>query len=198
MYQRTLKFAPHNTRIRNAYALWLAGNARFPEAEQQFRKILEVAPWSVSARIGLGKSLCDQEEYWDGIQEYEKIQDAGDLAELLRHNKLRSYELLIENYLQRLEETPRNAKLRYSLGVAYTKIDRLDDAVDQFFRAVRINSKHKNALFNLAGLLLAQENKKEASIYFRRMVALKGDKDWMDPARVCQAGRDLPGVGEDT
>jgi len=68
MFQQTLRFAPHNVRIRNSLALALVPHGLFDMAEYHFRKVLEIHPIDGRARVGLGKALCDQGKYWEGIQ----------------------------------------------------------------------------------------------------------------------------------
>ncbi len=177
MLERSLSYNPHNTRVRVSYALALAKQGRFKEAEQGFRQVLAAEPWDSRARIGLGKSLCDQGRCLEAIEEYEKISDAGNLKDLLRENLKDTYPIVIRQYLARLSQDPNNGRLHYSLGVMYAKTNNPGEAVRHYQKAVDLDPKDRYALFNLAcGLHEAGELSK-AGVYFKRLIALSASGD---------------------
>lgn len=169
MFSESLKYGPENTRIRTSYALALAKHRKFAEAEEEFRRVLAKEPFNTRARIGLGKSLCDQDKYWEGIQEYEKIHDPGMNRDLLEENIRLSYAILIKKYLKRLQDEPENAQLYYSLGVMYSKTGKVEEAVNEYRKAVALEPDYKEALLNLAVSLEVLGEGEEAQKYFRKM-----------------------------
>lgn len=116
MFERTLGLNPSNIRVRNSLALAFAKLNRFEEAEGHFREVLDTAPWDARARIGLGKALCDQGKFQEGIREYEKVRQPGDLRELLAENLRLTYNILISQYRETLEKDPNNREVRNALN----------------------------------------------------------------------------------
>ncbi len=177
MFERSLSHNPHNTRVRLSYALVLAKQGRFKEAEQGFRQVLSAEPWDARARIGLGKSLCDQGKCLEAIAEYEKITDAGNMKDLLRENLTDTYPIVIRQYLARLSREPNNGRLHYSLGVMYAKMNNPGEAIRHYQKAVDLDPKDRYALFNLAcGLHEAGELSK-SGVYFKRLITLSAPED---------------------
>ncbi len=177
MFERSLSRNPHNTRVRVSYALALAKQGRFKEAEQGFRQVLAAEPWDARARAGLGKSLCDQGRCLEAIAEYEKISDAGNLKDLLMENLKDTYPIVIRQYLACLSQDPDNGRLHYSLGVMYAKMNNPGEAIRHYQKAVDLDPKDRYALFNLAcGLHEAGELSK-AGVYFKRLIALSASED---------------------
>lgn len=175
MFEQSLKFNPLNTRVRNSYALALAKRGLFKEAEEEFRGVLSREPWDTRARIGLGKSLCDQGKCLDAIREYEGIADAGSLQELLEQNLKSTYEAVIRQYARRIALKPDNSQLYYSLGVIYTKQGNLPQALREYRKALELDPNYRHALFNLGAGLETGGELVEAAGYFERLVALEGE-----------------------
>lgn len=173
MFEQSLKFNPLNTRVRNSYALALAKRGLFQEAEEEFRAVLIEEPWDARARIGLGKSLCDQGKCLDAIREYEVIADAGSLQDLLEQNLRSTYEAVVRQYARRIALEPTNSQLYYSLGVIYTKQGDLPQALREYRKALELDPDYRHVLFNLGAGLEAGGDFTEAAGYFERLVALK-------------------------
>jgi len=94
LHKQTLAYEPHNIRIRNSYVSALIRAGLFEELEHQYREILEMEPGLISARIGIGKALIDQGRVQEGVNEYEKIDDAGPYESLLKENLRLAYQIL--------------------------------------------------------------------------------------------------------
>ena len=180
MFEQTLKYDPHNVRIRNSLALGLAGRGHFKQAEEYFRKVLDVEPFNARARIALGKSLCDQGRYWQGIKEYEQVRKPGKFKALLKENLSLSYNILISKYNDRILKEPQNADIYYSLGIVCSKTGKLDEAIEQYAKAIAIDPYHKNALFNAASIFESDEKWEKAIVFYARMVKIKGKNDDQD------------------
>jgi Flp pilus assembly protein TadD len=170
MLQRSLELTPHNARLQVSMGLLYAKKNRFAQAEFHFRKAMEYSPYDVRGRIGLGKALCDQGKYWEGIAEYEKITDAGSLSELLDGNKKATYQILTNVYQRRIDQEPHNADAYYSLGVVFTKMDQLDSAIAVYLKALQINPHQRNTLFNLGYCLATQGRLADAAVFYERLI----------------------------
>jgi len=86
MFKQSIQHNPYNTRILYALSHDLIEAGRIDEAEKYFRMILDVDPEHVKARIGLGKTLCDQGKCEEALGEYQKITNPGEDAKLLAEN----------------------------------------------------------------------------------------------------------------
>ncbi len=142
LFERSLQFAPDNARIRNCLALAYAKRQRFEEAEFHYRKVLELDP-NNAARIGLGKALCDQGRYLEGVAEYDKITQAGRFKDLLDDNRRRSYQILIKQYQKKISESPQDPELYLSVGIFYSKIGEMQDAEKFYEKAKQLKAQAK-------------------------------------------------------
>lgn len=180
MFERTLKINPSNTRIRNSLALSYAKRNRFDLAEENFRKVLEVEPLNIRARIGLGKSLCDQGKFWDGLREYEKVKDPGNLQTLLDGNVKSTLLFLISHYDRLSRSYPDNARVYHSLGVIYSKLDDPKQAVVYYEKAIALDANFKESLFNLASTYQMLGERDKAIDLYQRVLSLKSGPDELD------------------
>ena len=103
MLARTLEYNPENIRIRESYAWAYVKLGLFNEAEREYRKLLEATPSHVRGRISLGKVLCDQKRYAEGLDQYERVENAGFFEELLYDNIIVVLNLLIDRNARRGE-----------------------------------------------------------------------------------------------
>ncbi|OGX32428.1 MAG: hypothetical protein A2787_01485 [Omnitrophica WOR_2 bacterium RIFCSPHIGHO2_01_FULL_48_9] len=180
MYERALVFDPQNSRVRNCLGLAYARLGLLEEAEAHFRRAIADNPYNVRARIGLGKALCDQGKCWEGVQEYEKIQVPGSQEKLLADNLKATYQILISQYKTKISENPADARLYYSLGVIYAKSGQLPQSIEPYHKAIALDSKFKNALFNLASGYEALREDNLALVYYERLLTLAGEPDHLD------------------
>lgn len=177
MFERTLSYDPRNTRVRMCYALALAKVGLFARAEEEFRKVLTAEPWGTRARIGFAKSLCDQGKCLEAVFEYEAIPDAGNMQDLLEDNLKYTYDVVVRQYQQRLEQEPDNSRLHYSLGVMYAKTGRSRAAVREYRAALRLQPRDRAVLYNLGSLLESGPRTDQAVAYFKRVIAFERKED---------------------
>jgi len=150
-----------------ADALLAAG--RNPEAEQQFRRVLELEPAHVAererrengyaVRYGLGLALMNQQRLGEAGEQFAVVLDA------------------VEDY--------RDANSHY--GVILAMQGRLDEARRRFETAVRLQPDGAPAHANLAKLLALQGELDAALVLYRRALALQPD----DPATHCNLAEAL-------
>lgn len=173
MFKRSLEFNPENNRVRIAVGLTLAENGLYKEAEGEFRRVLANEPWDGRARISLGKTLCDLGRCWEGIQEYEKVIDPGDSADILKENLRLSYAMVIRDYKKRLETDDKNARLHYSLGVMYGKTNQNDEALAEFEKALTLDSQLREAILN-AGTICALKGQYDKALGYYQQLIVEG------------------------
>ncbi len=179
MFERTLRYNPYNSRILTSLAVRYAHAGRLQEAERLFRQALLIDRLDVKARIGLGKVLCDQGQYWQGLAEYDKVEDAGLYAETLETNRRLTRQILLRRLSRACEKNPRDARIHYSLGVIYSQVGNTALARECFEKASEINPGFKAALFNLASLEAAQGETGRAIEHLERLLG-RGSPEWID------------------
>jgi len=177
MFKRSLEHNPGNIRVLNALATAQAIEHQYEDAKANYRKIIRMQPFNIKAQIGFGKVLCDQEKYWEGIQAYENIQNPGSMADLLSENLELAYKNLIDRYEDRISREPNNAELHYSLAVMYGKRDRVEESIDEYEYALRINPIYGNALLNLASSYANLEQWDMAIQYYQQVIDADGADD---------------------
>ena len=180
MFERSLQLSPQNARIRNSLAFSYAKLGDFAEAEKHFRATLSVVPNDGWAIIGLGKSLVDQGKFWEGIQVYERINNAGGLGHVHEGNLKAAYRLLLQEYEAMLQQGRDDYLIYYSLGIIYSKLDRIQEAAAAYQKSIERKPDFKNSVFNLASLLEATGDLKKAVIYYEKVLALDKETDDRD------------------
>lgn len=190
MFERTLQINPTNTRIRNSLALAYAKHNRYDLAEKNFRMVLEAEPYNERARIGLGKALCDQGKYWEGIREYEKTQNPGSLKELLDDNVRSTLLFLVSRYDHMLKKQPQNARVYHSLGVVYSKLGNPQKAIEQYEKAISFDANLKDSVFNLASTYEVLGARDKAIAFYQQVLLMRTgtDPDDMDRISVARLG----------
>ena len=149
MFEHSLKQYPKNMRVLTALAIAYAFDKEPEKAEGVYRQMLVIEPYNIKAQIGLGKVLCEQDKCWEALVELEKIKNPGPFAKVYQEKVSVALERLEKSFLDRIEMEPKNEEVYYSLGVVYSKMNRLEDAKKQFRKAIELKPDYKNALYNL-------------------------------------------------
>ncbi len=95
MYKRSVLMNPNNSRVLMNWGLELAKQGKFQQAEHAFRRASMLDP-RPKIRIALGKSLCDQGEYLECLDEYNSVVNAGADKDLLKENKRATYKIILQ------------------------------------------------------------------------------------------------------
>ncbi len=177
MLERSVQFDPTNTRILYSVGFLFADKRQFHQAETYFRRILELEPWNIQARIALAKSLMDQERSFEAVQEYEKVSDPQGYAELYQRNLKLAYQILIGKYQQMIEKDPGNAQAYYSLGVFYQKNAQIEPAIAAYQKALELDADMAEAAFNLASTYEQLGQSPEAIHYYEYFLAQPATED---------------------
>ncbi len=94
----------------------------------------------------------------------ERLESKGDL------------ESAAEDYLRAIEVSPTYPDVRYRLGRTYERLERPDDAIDQYRQAVSCQSSYVEAQIALAFCLLGAGRDEEAGVEMERALELKIDR----------------------
>jgi len=180
MLKQSVKYNPRNARALYSLGLEMADIGQYKQAEEYFRRSLRMEPHQPIARIGLGKSLCDQKRYTECIKEYERVIYPGKFTELLEENLHIAYNIVLKDFQNRLLTDGENPQLHYSLGVMYSKLSKGDEAIDHFREAVHLDPQYRNALFNLASILEGQGQLVDSKEYYEKILTLEAKDDEID------------------
>lgn len=108
---------------------------RYDEAEKQFRRVLEVAPENASALNYLGYMLADRNV---------RLQEALELIQ------------------KAVDQEPTNGAFLDSLGWAYYRLNKLDEAADYLRKSLQRGTKDPTVHDHLGDVYLSQGNLKDA------------------------------------
>jgi Ca-activated chloride channel homolog len=115
-------------------------NDKYPEAEVQFRKALDVKPGLYEADYDIANSLYKQKKYEEAATEFDKLiqnnNDPGKRADLYHnlgnsHLMAQQYEKGIEAYKNSLRLRPEDEDTRYNLAYALQKLKEQQQQKDQ-------------------------------------------------------------------
>jgi len=111
-------------------------NARFNEAEINYRKSLEINPTNYRALYNLGNALYRQENF----EEAARILNSISETEMSRKNK---------------------AKVFHNLGNAYLKSNKLNESIEAYKNALRLNPNDMDTKYNLTYALSQLQQQQE-------------------------------------
>ncbi|MFQ5765360.1 MAG: tetratricopeptide repeat protein, partial [Rhodospirillales bacterium] len=122
---------------------------RADDAENSYRRALEINPAHATAYFNLGNVLADQERLEDALEAYRKA-------------------VSLDNA---------NAEKHYNYANTALKLDRFEDAVESFRRALEIDDEYLDALCNMGSALQSLGRLDEAIAGYHRALSLAGDDD---------------------
>jgi tetratricopeptide (TPR) repeat protein len=153
-YVRALELRPNKIEFRNDYASLLYRMQRYEELLPELRWLVERAP--------------DNIVYWRSLREVLLAMNRGD--ELAPVN-----ERLLGLYEGQLAERPDDISLFIDTGILLGDLERFDEALDRFARALKIDPNSAAALFNTASAMGRAGRGREAKPYLERFLQLYPD-----------------------
>ena len=109
---------------------------QFDLAETQYRKALDIDPKNTTAQYNLANALQKQKKYEE------------------------AYELL-ESFSKSLTDKNLKSASFYNQGVAYTKLKKLEESIESYKNALRLNPDDQQARENLQKALLELKQKQQ-------------------------------------
>ena len=145
LYRSDIKVEPHNARLRNNLGIAYAEGGKKTEAEGEFKKAVEIAPWVMSSYINLGQLYLEQRRYEDAEDIINKgLVVVPDDAELLN---VLAVIYIHEAKWDESEEILRNITVKNPrFFMAYLNLGRLLEEKGLFDEAMEV---YKNLLSNL-------------------------------------------------
>jgi tetratricopeptide (TPR) repeat protein len=160
-----------------ADALRFAG--RFAEAEQAYRKTLQIRALFPSAHNGLGLALVQQNKVDSAILSWQRaIQLKSDYAEA--HANLgaalaqqKKYKEASEVLRKAVQLKPNFAPAHNNLANVFDELEETDEAIREWRIALQLNPNYFDALVNISKALTRQGKHDESLALIDRAVALK-------------------------
>ena len=151
------------------------------EAEQAYRKAVEVNPHSEDAHFNLGIALVRQNKLDEAIAEYrEALRLMPDYAEV--HNNLgnvlmsqKKFDEAMEHFRAAIRILPEHASAHNNLGTALARQGRFMEAIELYEKAVEFMPDYVEARFNLGNAYLAINRPEQAVAQFNEVLRLRPD-----------------------
>ena len=175
--------APLGAAAQSIDQLFRQGNAAqaagdFAEAEQVFRRVIQLDPQNAGPYNNLGNALYEQGNLEEAIASYRRaIELAPQYAYAHRNlgNALRAQgnlEEAIANYRRAIEIDPQYTNAYNSLGNALRAQGNLEEAIASYRRAIELDPQYTSAYSNLGIALRNQGNLEEAIANYRIALSL--------------------------
>lgn len=191
-YQELVRSDPNNLQYRSALANLLLQTRAYPEAIEQYRKVLEAQKDDIGALIGLGMAYKEQGDRANARQYFNQaVEVAGksEYARLDRRLELVHYYLgtmwwdeqrwaqAEEEFNKALEISRTNSDIYYQLGLAQQKQDKLDQAIESYTRALAMTPNFVEA-YQAMSEVYSWQGKQGEELYAQGMAALfQGDNN---------------------
>jgi tetratricopeptide (TPR) repeat protein len=150
--------------VRNLMGSYHVKSGIYHYYRNEFKQAVDFFSKALKDEPGLGESDRRTARYYltqTFIQSAEKQAAAGDLEGAAR------------DYVRATEVSPEFPDIRYSLGRTYEEMDRPDDAIAQYRRAIASNENYDHARTALAFCLLRAGRDEQAAEAFAAVLALR-------------------------
>ncbi len=156
----------------------LAATGNLPEAINQYRKAIEIWPYSAILYVNLGASLESSNNPLEAMQEYEKgilvdpkcVAAYNCLAAALK--KYGYIEQALDLYRRAIEADPGTAAGYKNFGVALEEAGGYQEAANSYKKVTELEPKSAEAHLNLGRALTAAGNPQEAAAVLKKAVEL--------------------------
>lgn len=98
---------------------------KFTDAEESYRKALEIKPQSTEANYNVGNVLYKQKKYLDAAAKYSSV-------------------------LNSVKDKKEQANIYYNLGNSYLMANKLDESIKAYKQSLKLNPEDRETKFNLA------------------------------------------------
>ena len=173
-YRQVLSIQPKLAEIYSNLGDVFRDSNRFDEAIQVYLRAIEIKPNIAQVHASIGfvfyQKLVELDDVLDGSNtQNDNSEFHGKVSDSL---KVTSYlEKVIQYYQQALEINPvYSAEVCNNLGVAYAKMKRFEEAIQQYNKAIGINAKYDEAYGNLGQALHEQKRLEEAISVYQKAI----------------------------
>jgi len=173
-YQYAISIQPNVPEIHSNLGDAFKDSNRFDEAIQVYLQAIEIKPNIAQVHASIGfvfyQKLVELDDVLDGSNtQNDNSEFHGKVSDSL---KVTSYlEKVIQYYQQALEINPvYSADVCNNLGVAYAKMKRFEEAIQQYNKAIGIDAQYDEAYGNLGQALHEQKRLEEAISAYQKAI----------------------------
>lgn len=179
------KYDPDNPELLYNLGLAYRGKKRPDLAEQRFQRALMLKPSYTAARNDLGVAYLDLKRWDSAIQQFQIVKDDlfyenGENASVnlgLAYLGAGDYPKAVAELKGVLSANPRKLEARLSLGRVYFAMEKTEQAIIEYRKALDIYKDYGDAYFHL-GLAQMKKNDLEAArASFKEVVRIKPDSE---------------------
>ncbi len=180
--EEVLHFEPNHEQAHNSLAYLLQLQGDFDQAIRLYRKAVEISPENVFAHHNLGVILTDKCEYEEGISHFKKVLEFEPRHVEALHN-LGAIFLLQKKTTEalacflRLTELSKDFDAYYNVGVIYSGLGRLKDAIVYFNNALEISPDSFPVHVNLGAVYLQRREFERAREHYLKALQLEPDNE---------------------
>jgi type IV pilus assembly protein PilF len=179
------KFDPDNPDVLYNLGLAYIGKKRPDLAEQRFLKVIQLKPKNSVARNDLGVAYLDLKRWDSAIQQFKIVKDDifydnSDNATInlgLAYLGKGEYHKALEELNAVLHSNPRKIEARLSLGRVYYAMDKPEQAVIEYKKAIEIYQDYGDAYYYLGLAYLKLQNNESARTAFREVMRIKPNSE---------------------
>lgn len=131
---------PNSVDIHFALGRTYFGLGQLPQAETEFKRVIELQPQNADARVALGMTYLNETHLDDANNTFSQVvaQNATDADAHyglgLTHAAQENPQAAIEEYKKSIQLDPKIAGAEYELGRSYAKLKNYDDAIAAFLK----------------------------------------------------------------
>lgn len=179
------KFDPDNPELQNNLGLAYFRKNRYDLAEQKFLRAIDLKPEFTEARNNLGLNYLRMKRWDDAILQFKLVTE-----DIFYQNQEMAYVNLGIAYLDKGEypkalatlrsavsSFPRNPIARVYLGKVYFTLDKVDQAIGEYRKAVELDKEYANAHYQLALAYLKVKDNRAALISFKEVLRIAPNSD---------------------
>ncbi len=179
------KFDPDNPELQNNLGLAYFRKNRYDLAEQKFLRAIDLKPEFTEARNNLGLNYLRMKRWDDAILQFKLVTE-----DIFYQNQEMAYVNLGIAYLDKGEypkalatlrsavsSYPRNPIARVYLGKVYFTLDKVDQAIGEYRKAVELDKEYANAHYQLALAYLKVKDNRAALISFKEVLRIAPNSD---------------------
>ncbi len=178
LYRHALDVTRDNDVAHNNLGIFLAEKNDIAGAIEQFDMALKLNPNHPQANYNILKALLLQNKLDQALDIYERLKQSGhagpDIINLLatEYKKNSQLQKVVEIYTEALKTNSNNASLHTSLGTILLESGRVDEAIEEFNKALKIQPD-AITYGNLGNALLSKNKFEDAMECFKKGIELE-------------------------
>ncbi len=179
------KIDPDNPDLQYNLGLAYFQKNRYDIAEQKFLRAVALKPEFTAARNSLGLNYLQMKRWDDAIHEFKLVtedifyqnQESAFINLGIAYLSKGEYPKALATLRSVVENYPRNPIARVYLGKVYFVLDKVDQAIGEYRKAVELNTDYANAHYQLALAYLKVKDNRAALASFKEVLRIVPDSD---------------------